>query len=247
MVCQGDTNREKTGDELIDLREELRVKNLLIEKLTKENLGLRKEIGEFLAITDKIQANLDEERKSYEVRIAALEQENKDLLAENKFYKDQNHRRFKHRSSMDQLPVASSLVLNERSEQADNYKLTKWGSTKDFHSTVNEKMVTFDFTKEDLKGSTQYFNTERDYIKENTPNTCRSLKREETTPKKPLFSARDKLKMSISPLTRSTGVLRSSRTSMTSLRKTGPSSESKATLETPLDRKGNISVSKFKI
>jgi len=237
---QESLKESKSGDELIDLREELRRKNILIEQLTKENVGLKKEIGEFLAITDKIQMNLEEERGSYEVRISALEQENKDLLAENRFYRDQNQRRFKHRSSMDQLPLANSVLLNEANRQKEN--CIEEGEMKGSYSTVNEKLVTFSVTKDELQGLTHNFQVEKNWIKENTPNTCRNLKNEEKTPKKEL--KRDTMKMSASPNKKSRTSLHSSRNSMISLQKVmGCDSESKIALETTSDKKVSMSIS----
>jgi len=158
-------------DEMSILRKELHVKTLTIEHLKKENITLRKEIEEFISIADKIHKNLDQELRQYEAKIATLERENSDLLAENKFYKDQTHTRFKQKiispslESMNLKGLLSPFELEAAIENDPNKQ-----DMEGFYSKINDKLMNFlAETKNQLESFHRNVKTEANEIKRQTP------------------------------------------------------------------------------
>jgi len=186
-------------EDIESLKKELHTKNLMIEQLKRENVTLRKEIEEFISIADRIHKSLDQELKQYEAKIANLEQENSDLLAENKFYKEQTHNRFRQRSSLSDLSIKGIGTPFENSNidlACDQNKNENEG----FYIKVKEKLVTF---LEDAKGqleisSKNSLNSGKNEPKE-TLSTSRQEKDGNRTPQKVLSARKDLNRMTPSP------------------------------------------------
>jgi len=127
-------------------------------------MTLRKEIEEFISIADKIHRNLDQELRQYEARIARLERENSDLLAENKFYKDQTHTRFKQKivspSLQSPFELDTPAIENPPAEQSKQ-------DMEGFYSKINDKLMNFlAETKNQLESFHRNVKTEANEIKE---------------------------------------------------------------------------------